>query len=125
MPRFRFNKLVRDKILEKQKSTGIAVKYHSLKDEHHKKQLINKIIEESKEVIEALPEDVAGEIADVQQAVDDLIWKYGLTKQQIKVEQTKKRKQNGSFKKGIYIHYTDVPDNHEWLSYYRTKYKQD
>lgn len=125
MPRFKFNKLVRDKIIEHQESSGMTTRYRLLTSKQHKEHLIKKIIEEAKEILEAKPNVMASEIADVQQAIDDLIWKTGLTKRQIKAEQDKKLKKNGSFKRGIYIEYTDVPEQNEWLKYYSDHYDRE
>ena len=78
MPKFHFAKLVRDKIIEHQLASGATPVYRRLGSAEHKRELINKVIEESKEIIDAHPEEVALEIADVQQALDDLRELYGL-----------------------------------------------
>ncbi|MGD0284672.1 MAG: hypothetical protein ABSB12_03720, partial [Candidatus Saccharimonadales bacterium] len=79
MPKFKFNKLVRDKIAENQIASGAKPHYRVLSDKQHKFELVNKIIEEAQEITKANQNDVAAEIADVQQAVDDLKEKLGLT----------------------------------------------
>lgn len=119
MPRFSFSKLVRDKIVEHQITSGAKPKYRQLDDEEHKKELVHKIIEEAEEILDASSEEVAGEIADVQQALDDLKEKYGLSEQEIKDAQESKNDKNGAFKKGLYVEYVDVAETDKWAEYYR------
>ena len=119
MPRFKFAKLVRDKIVEHQLASGAVSTYHQLSPDEHKSALIAKIIEEAQEIIQAKPEEIAMEIADVQQALDDLKEKYGLTGEDIAKAQIAKNKKNGAFKKGIYVEYVEVDDDSEWAAYYR------
>jgi predicted house-cleaning noncanonical NTP pyrophosphatase (MazG superfamily) len=119
MPKFKFAKLVRDKIVENQIASGAKPKYHHLDDKRHKQALILKIIEETKEITQAKPEEVAGEIADVQQALDDLKQKYGLTDMDIAKAQKIKLDKNGAFKEGLYVDYVEVDKDNKWVEYYR------
>ena len=119
MPKFKFAKLVRDKIVENQIASGAKPKYHQLDDEKHKQELILKIIEEAQEITQAKPEEIVGEIADVQQALDDLKHKYGLTDKDIAEAQRIKLNKNGTFRKGLYVDYVEVDKNNKWVEYYR------
>lgn len=119
MPKFKFAKLVRDKIVEYQIASGARPKYRQLDDENHKHELILKIIEEAQEITQAKPEELLGEIADVQQALDDLKQKYGLTDRDIAKTQKIKLDKNGAFKKGLYVDYVEVDENDKWAEYYR------
>lgn len=91
MPKFKFAKLVRDKIVEGQIAAGAKPIYHLLSEDEHKRLLVEKVIEEAKELIRADPSEVAEEIADVQQALEDLAEKYGLTPRDIAKAQQVKR----------------------------------
>jgi predicted house-cleaning noncanonical NTP pyrophosphatase (MazG superfamily) len=119
MPKFKFNKLVRDKIVENQIASGAKPHYHVLSNEQHKIELVNKIIEETQEITKANRKDVAAEIADVQQAIDDLKEKFGLTDTDIAKAQKAKNKKNGPFKKGIYVDYVEINESDKWVKYYR------
>jgi predicted house-cleaning noncanonical NTP pyrophosphatase (MazG superfamily) len=119
MPRFKFSKLVRDKIVEHQIASGVKPSFRRLSAAEHKSELIHKIVEEAQEIAQASPEDVAAEIADVQQAVDDLRSLYGLSCDDIAKAQRAKNRKSGAFKKGIYIDYVDVDEDYEWIDYYR------
>ena len=119
MPKFKFNKLVRDKIVEHQLASGAKPRYHQLDDRRHKAALVNKIIEEAREILLASQADVAGEIADVQQAIDDLTAKFGLSNASITKAKKAKNDKNGSFKNGIFIDDVEVAETDEWVAYYR------
>ncbi len=119
MPTFKFSKLVRDKIVDHQLASGAQPQYHVLSDADHKQALVAKIIEEAAEITAAPAEEIAAEIADVQQAIDDLKEKYGLTDDDIKTAQAAKNDKNGAFKKGLYIDTVTVPEGDKWIDYYR------
>lgn len=119
MLKFKFDKLVRDKIVDTQIATGAKPKYHTLDPDAHVAALVDKIIEEAREIIQADEDAVTSEIADVQQAVDDLIELVGITADQVAAAQQKKNEKAGAFKKGIYVEYVEVADNDPWVEYYR------
>lgn len=119
MPTFKFAKLVRDKIVDHQIASGADPVYRQLDNEEHKRALVDKVIEEAREITEADPADVAAEIADVQQALDDLKEKYDLTDEDIKSAQAAKNDKNGAFKKGLFVESVTVPEGDKWIEYYR------
>jgi predicted house-cleaning noncanonical NTP pyrophosphatase (MazG superfamily) len=119
MPKFQFAKLVRDKIVDHQINSGAKPSYRILDDEEHKSALVDKIIEEAREITQASTEDVAAEIADVQQAIDDLKEKCNLTDQDIKAAQDAKNNKNGAFKKGLFVEHVEVKEEDNWAIYYR------
>jgi predicted house-cleaning noncanonical NTP pyrophosphatase (MazG superfamily) len=119
MPKFRFAKLVRDKIVDDQIANGAKPNYRTLSDVEHKQELVNKIIEEAKEITSAKPDEVSAEIADVQQALDDLKEKFGVTSEDIAKAQKSKNDKNGPFKKGIYVDFVEVGEDDKWIEYYR------
>lgn len=119
MLRFKFSKLVRDKIVEHQINSGAKPKYTKLDKSSHARELINKIIEESREIPYDKPAEAGAEIADVQQAIDDLISILGLKSSDIAMEQKDKLRKNGGFKEGIYIDYVEIDEGDKWVEYYR------
>lgn len=119
MLKFKFSKLVRDKIIEHQIASGAKPSFRQLDTEEHKQELVNKIAEEAKEITHALPEEIAAEIADVQQAIDDLKELCGLATEDIVSAQAVKNAKNGAFKKGFFIDYVEVEADDPWVSYYR------
>jgi predicted house-cleaning noncanonical NTP pyrophosphatase (MazG superfamily) len=119
MPKFKFSKLVRDRIVEHQIASGASPVYRQLSGEEYVKELIHKIVEETQEIAEAAPEEIASEIADVQQALDDLKERCGLTNSDIAKAQKIKNEKNGAFKKGLYVDYVESPEDNKWTEYYR------
>lgn len=119
MPRFKFSKLVRDKIVDHQIASGARPSFRKLDAAAHKQALIEKIIEEAKEIAESKPDEVAAEIADVQQAIDDLKELYGVTDNDVAKAQQAKNDKNGAFKKGMFIDHVEVEEDQKWTRYYR------
>lgn len=110
--RFRLNKLVRDKILQDHIQSGAKVKHHKLSKEEKIKALVNKIIEEISEGT-----DLA-ELADVQEALDQIIKEQGFSKEQVVAAQEAKRAKNGGFENGDFIKTETWPADHKWADYY-------
>ncbi len=118
MRRFKFEKLVRDKIIEQQSKSGARPKHRTLSKAEHKEHLIEKVIEEAQEILEASGEKLAGEVADVQQALDDLKELLGITHTEVSKAQAIKNEKNGAFKKGIYVESVEVAEDDKWVEYY-------
>ncbi|HET8992092.1 MAG TPA: nucleoside triphosphate pyrophosphohydrolase [Candidatus Saccharimonadales bacterium] len=115
-----FNKLVRDKIVEHQLKTGATPKFRKLNKQEHQNQLVLKLIEEAKEVLEAKDKDIVAEIADVKQVLDDLIEQHNIALSDISHAQKLKNQKHGAFKKGIYIDYIDIEEDDPFTDYYRS-----
>lgn len=109
---FRLNKLVRDKIVPDHIQDGATVARHKLSKREKIKALVNKIIEEISEGT-----DLA-ELADVQEALDQIIKDQGFTKEQVAAAQETKRAKNGGFENGDYIETETWPADHHWANYY-------
>lgn len=119
MPTFKFDKLVRDKIVDHQIASGATPRYRVLDAVEHKRELVHKITEEAEEIIGASPAEVAEEIADVQQALDDLKKLYGVSDEDVAAAQKAKNDKNGAFEKGLYVDAVTVAETDKWVSYYR------
>jgi predicted house-cleaning noncanonical NTP pyrophosphatase (MazG superfamily) len=124
MPRFRFDKLVRDKIIDHQMLSGVKPIYSILTSSQLKQALIKKIKEEAEELAQAASGEEGEELADVQQVLDDLITLHGLSKADVRRLQLLKNKKNGSFKKGIYVDYVNIKTDNPWFDYYTEHYKE-
>jgi predicted house-cleaning noncanonical NTP pyrophosphatase (MazG superfamily) len=115
MLKFKFDKLVRDKIVDQQVASGAKPTYQVLDRQGHIDSLVKKISEEATEIVHALPDEVAGEIADVQQILDDLAEVLGLKSDDIRKEQQLKAEKAGTFQRGLYVEYVEVNDDNAWL----------
>ncbi len=119
MPVFKFGKLVRDKIVDDQIAEGSQPVFRYLSRDEHVKALVQKIIEEAQEISSASPTEFASEIADVQQALDDLQELLEITDRRIAQVRKRKSDKFGDFKKGIFIESIEIDENNKWVAHYR------
>lgn len=120
MPKFIFNKLVRDNIVQQQLASGADPEYYKLDPTEHAEALVAKILEEAQEIPVSDKDEAIKEIADVQQALDDLKTVLGLDDQDIANAQAVKNERAGSFKEGIFIETVTVDEGDKWIDYYRS-----
>lgn len=100
----KYNKLIRDKILEIIKKAGERPFWRVLNKKEYFREVKKKILEEAKELIGAAnKEDVINEIVDIQELIDVLSSEIGLAKPQIKKQQKEKNKKRGGFKKRLFL----------------------
>lgn len=113
---FKLNKLVRDKIVQDHIKSGAKIQHRKLNPKQKRAALLDKIIEEAQEAKNS--KKLLPEIADIQEAINQLIEDERLAKSQIAAEQEKKRNKNGGFKNGDYIGEETWPAEHHWAKYY-------
>lgn len=123
MPIFKFEKLVRDGLPAEYERDGQKPDFVHLSTADHKRELIRKIGEEAQEVpiMQGHISDAVNEIADIQQALDDLIEVCGLDKAQIEQAMMEKRKRIGGFTAGIFVKTLELDERDEWTEYYRSR----
>lgn len=96
----RYDKLVRDKIIEIIEAKGGKALYHAATDEEYGEKLKEKLLEEVAEFLEA--ENIE-EMADIFEVIDALLelkgWKY----EEIADIQKKKRDERGGFERRIIL----------------------
>ncbi len=125
MPKFIFNKLIRDKLRDEYERVGQKAVYRALSKTDHIKELKRKIIEEANEIpAEGHLDDAIGEIADVQQALNDLIKLLGVSNEQIEAVTQKKFDKKGGFTGATFVETLEMDENDEWAEYYRADPKQ-
>jgi predicted house-cleaning noncanonical NTP pyrophosphatase (MazG superfamily) len=119
MPRFVLKKLVRDKIVEYQQGRGQKPDFRTLSDDEYLVEISKKIAEEANELASASKDKLVEELADVQQAIDDLMEREGIDRSSVLAAQEAKNERNGAFKNGHYIDTLELDDDDEWVEYYR------
>lgn len=120
MPKFLLNKLVRDKLVDEYEKLGQKAEYKPLSRIEHLQALKQKIIEEAQEIpLESAKEKIIGELADVQQALDDLKVLTGISNKEIADVQAAKSAAKGGFLKGNFVTSLVLADDDEWVNYYR------
>ena len=120
MRKFKFGKLVRDNIVEQIISVGNKPNWRILTNNEYIQELKNKIVEESSEIPRSdNPEEVAKELVDIQEIIDNLLLALKINKKQFNEIKKLKNSKNGSFKKKHYIEYVETGDNEtKWVKYY-------
>jgi predicted house-cleaning noncanonical NTP pyrophosphatase (MazG superfamily) len=120
MKQFKFSKLVRDHIVEKmisndQQPQGVR----KLGKKEFLKELKNKLLEESKELllVENL-EETKEEIADIYEVLSYIKQIVNLSDNELSKLVLKKRNVNGGFDKKIYISSVKLEENNKWINYY-------
>jgi predicted house-cleaning noncanonical NTP pyrophosphatase (MazG superfamily) len=118
MHKFRFDKLIRDKIPDDQRSYGDILELRVLDDAEYIVALKQKIIEESQEIDATNREEAVKELADLQEVLDCLAEALGTDKTEIARIQTVKRDKVGSYKERQYIETIEVSDSDPYIKYY-------
>lgn len=122
MRKFATNILVRNNRLAIMKKNGLTVNYEILSNNDYLIELKNKLLEESKELIEAkTPKELKEEIIDVMEVLEHLIDFYSFDTNELTKIKNDKQIKYGKFDKKIKTHYVEMPDNHEELTYYLSK----
>jgi len=97
---FKYNKLVRDKIVKNIQQKGHNATYSILDDKEYFKELDKKLIEEVNEFIEAHNEE---EMADIMEVIETIIKQRGMSLEKIDEIKEKKREKSGSFNDKIFL----------------------
>jgi len=128
MRRFKFAKLVRDKIVPDIIEVGNVPNYRILQDQEYLNELKKKLIEETTEILNSNQDDLLKELADIQEIIDCLLEALNISKGEIDLIKEKKKEKWGSFKKRFFIDSVDAEENSEYTKYYLSepdKYPED
>lgn len=105
-----FNKLVRDKVPSNIEGVGEVVNKTRLHGEWFERALLEKLIEEAFEVLDAVDqESIINELADVLEVVDGILSHLGVSKKELQIQQDQKRERAGGFKDGFVLLDTKNP----------------
>ena len=123
MRKFKLNKLLRDKLLDsiKQREGGM-IDYEVLDDQSFIKALQAKLQEEVAELTDVTsPDELLGELADLQEIIDTLLSATGASKKDLQQKQKAKNDKVGSFKGRYFVHTIELQDDSDWIKYYQDK----
>lgn len=120
MRKFKFSKLVRDKIVNQIISAGDKPNWKVLTEQEYIQKLKDKIVEESLEIPGSdNKEETIKELADVQEIIDNLLDTLKISKKEFLKIQKEKNDKNGSFKMRHYIENVETTDIvTKWVQYY-------
>ena len=98
---YKYNKLVRDNIINKINSKdGSVATYRVLDDKEYIEELNKKLIEEANEFIE---ENSIEELGDVMEVIESIMKVKNISWDEVREVQSKKRYKNGGFKDRLYL----------------------
>lgn len=98
-----YNKLVRDKIIEKIENNWWVAKHHIATETEFEQKLKEKLVEEAKELLEADQENIRNELADTLKVIEELKKLYHISDEEIVEIMKKKDEKNGAFDKKIIL----------------------
>ena len=104
-----FNKLVRDKIPENIENGGEIVNTAKLTKNSIFRALKDKLIEEAFEVFDADNDSLLGELSDVSEVIDGILYHLNIDKEELLNKQKKKLDKVGGFKDGLILLDTENP----------------
>lgn len=103
-----YNKLVRDNIIDIILNDGGKPAFQILDDDSFKKALKEKLIEESKEVLDTeSKEDLISELSDVLEIIDSICQNNNISKEELEIKKEEKKNKRGGFDKKIFLEYSD------------------
>ncbi len=119
MKRYNFNKLIRNKLPARFKLEGIKLVGKTLTTVEFALELKNKLVEESKEVLEAEGQnELIKELADVVEVINTIKQVYNITSEEVEQERQKKHDINGHFLPTNFVNYIEVPESKEEIKKY-------
>lgn len=120
MHRFKFDKLIRDKLPEILRQSGAKVLQRNMTKEEYFASLKNKLLEEAAEVCEATnKDDILEELGDVFEVIITIAHTEGFELQDILNVAEKKRNQRGGFMEKAYIDFVEVRPDNPNIKYYQ------
>lgn len=121
MRKFKFGKLVRDRIVEGIISAGNKPIWKTLSSEEYLQELKKKLLEEAQEIPKTSSDDVVKELADIQEIIDNLLEVLGISKSEFTEVQKRKNEKAGSFKNHQYIDTVEAKDDSGWVDFYLSR----
>jgi predicted house-cleaning noncanonical NTP pyrophosphatase (MazG superfamily) len=104
-----YNKLIRDNIPELIEKDGQKYQVKILCEEEFKEELLKKLVEEAREVLEAKDEnkELIKELADVLEVMENIMSIFKLDKNEIEKMQKERRTSRGGFEKKLFLEYIE------------------
>ena len=99
-----WKKLVRDKICDKLERRGIRCETTIVPEDERQAHLLQKLVEEANECLQASDEDLDDELADVLEVVEAIIAVTpGINLEHVRARQVQKKMFKGGFERGVFL----------------------
>lgn len=119
---FRYDKLVRDKIVPEMIANGDEVDFEVVEDDvQYLRCLLEKLIEEATEASRAdltEADELLAELGDIEEIIDAILILRRLTRRQLNAAKLRKHHKRGGFRSRHFIRTTAVVPDSPWLGYY-------
>jgi len=116
--KFLFNKLGRDGVLEKWTREGVKPKTVHLNDAAFTHSLLEKLKEETQEVVEHKnPTELKEELADVIEIVRQIAKNAGISMEDIEKARADKFAKWGGWDKRLFVEWAEFPEGHPTIDY--------
>lgn len=120
MPKFQYNKLIRDQIYDLAIQDWASLDAEYITWDVKVLALITKIAEESDELLKAMTrEDKIAELADLQEIIDALWSTLNISKEEVFKAQEFKKQKKWWFEKWLFAHSMTVNENHHRYQYFK------
>jgi predicted house-cleaning noncanonical NTP pyrophosphatase (MazG superfamily) len=96
-----YNKLVRDYIPDIIRRNGDLCEIDILSENEYRQALREKLVEEAQEAAAANEHDLVTELADLYEVIDALMSCYGVTPENVRATQQRRRSERGGFEQRI------------------------
>ena len=118
--KFKFDKLIRDKLPTILHSEGIEISTRILEnDADYLKSLKDKLMEEAQEAIDATTEyHMQEELADVLEVIRALCLAYGFSYEKVEAIRQQKREAKGSYEKRIHAEFIEIGAENPMVDHY-------
>jgi predicted house-cleaning noncanonical NTP pyrophosphatase (MazG superfamily) len=103
-----YHKLVRDRIPHIIRQEGRACEVESLSPDEFRRALLEKLIEEAQEAVQASPDDLAIELADLYEVIDAVMALHHIDRDSVLAIQQQRRAERGGFTKHLRLLWSEV-----------------
>jgi predicted house-cleaning noncanonical NTP pyrophosphatase (MazG superfamily) len=102
-----YDKLVRDRIPDIIRRDGSACEVATMAEGAYRQALREKLVEEASEAAEADPGHLVVELADLYEVMDTLMASYGVSSEDVRAEQERRRSARGGFAQRLRLLWTE------------------
>lgn len=120
--RFKFEKLIRNKLPDRMRSQKIQIFAHPIEKEEYILQLKNKLLEETTEVKKTEEtQEILEELADLLEVIHALSLALGFSIEKIEALRTEKKSEKGGFDNSHFISHIEIAADSDRLSYFQNQ----
>ena len=105
--RIEYNKLIRDKIPEIIEKAGKSYQIEIMSDDEYRKSLLNKLVEEAQETVDANPSNLRVELADLYEVIDAIMITFNISKEDVIQIKKQRQEERGAFSKRLKLLWTE------------------